>query len=192
MFVNVCGLAQLRDHNLVAAWRQVWSSASAAEMAKQCISSLRRVMSPPSGRGSPNGGTRSMRPAARGRKMRVSEPLRPRPIVPQHQAGRQPALVEPATQLLRRLAASFAARSVYTSKLPTLLQRPSWQGRANHAFAGPADVTSSVITLKPASVHRPNEVTIATSVASRPRAIRMRPMRGLLWRASNVYQPPPR
>ena len=43
-----------------------------------------------------------------------------------------------------------------------------------------------------ASVHGPNDVTIATSVASRPRAIKMRPMRGLLWRASNVYQRPPR
>ena len=41
-------------------------------------------------------------------------------------------------------------------------------------------ITSSVNTLKPASVHGPNEVTIATSVASRPRAIRMRPMRGVL------------
>ena len=60
-----------------------------------------------------------------------------------------------------------------------------------HAIAG-TGVTSSVITLKPASVHGPNEVTIATSVASRPRAIRMRPMRGWLWRASNVYQRPPR
>jgi hypothetical protein len=40
------------------------------------------------------------------------------------------------------------------------------------------DVISSVITLKRASVHGPNDVTITTSVASRPRAIRMRPMRG--------------
>ena len=48
------------------------------------------------------------------------------------------------------------------------------------------------MTLNPASVQGPNEVTIATSVASRPRAIRMRPMRGVLWRASNVYQRPPR
>ena len=40
-----------------------------------------------------------------------------------------------------------------------------------HVLAGVADVTSSVITLKPASVHGPNEVTIATSVASRPRAV---------------------
>ena len=61
-----------------------------------------------------------------------------------------------------------------------------------HVFAGAADLTSSVITLKPASVQGPNEVTIATSVASRPRAIKMRPMRGLLWRASNVYHRLPR
>ena len=49
-----------------------------------------------------------------------------------------------------------------------------------HVFAGAADVTSSVMTLKPASVHGPNEVTIATSVASRPRAIKMRPIRRLV------------
>ena len=63
---------------------------------------------------------------------------------------------------------------------------------ARHLFAGAADVTSSVITLKPASVHGPNEVTIATSVASRPRAISMRPIRGTLFRGSKVYQRPPR
>jgi hypothetical protein len=62
----------------------------------------------------------------------------------------------------------------------------------DYGLAGNADLTSSVITLKPARVHGPNEVTIATSVASRPRAIRMRPMRGWLWRASNVYQRSPR
>ena len=61
-----------------------------------------------------------------------------------------------------------------------------------HFAAAGSSVTSSVTTLKPASVQGPNEVTIATSVASRPRAIRMRPMRGVLWRASNVYQRPPR
>src|SRR6516164_7214336 len=48
------------------------------------------------------------------------------------------------------------------------------------ARRGLVAATSSVITLKPASVHGPNEVTIATSVASRPRAIRIRPMRGSL------------
>ena len=57
---------------------------------------------------------------------------------------------------------------------------------------GASDMASSVITLKLASVQGPNEVTIATSVASRPRAIRMRPMRGMLCRASNVYQRRPR
>ena len=64
---------------------------------------------------------------------------------------------------------------------------------ADHAaLAERAQATSSVITLKPASTLGPNEVEIATSVASRPRAIRMRPMRGMLCRASNVYQRPPR
>ena len=70
--------------------------------------------------------------------------------------------------------------------------RPSAKAMMRHGLAGAADVTSLVITLKLASVHGPNEVSIATSVASRPRAIKMRPMRGLLWRASNVYQRPPR
>ena len=50
--------------------------------------------------------------------------------------------------------------------------------------------TSSVITSNCASQAVPKEVEIATSVASLPRAIRMRPMRGLLWRASKVCQRP--
>jgi hypothetical protein len=49
-----------------------------------------------------------------------------------------------------------------------------------HPLVESVDVTSSVNTLKPASMHGPNEVTIATSVASRPRAIKIRPTRGLL------------
>jgi hypothetical protein len=57
---------------------------------------------------------------------------------------------------------------------------------------GAAHVTSSVNILNFVRAHGPNEVTIATSVASRPRAIRMRPTRGLLWRASRVYQRSPR
>ena len=52
--------------------------------------------------------------------------------------------------------------------------------------------TSSVTTSKFAKVDRPKLVDSATSVASRPRAMRMRPMRGTLWRASNVYQRPSR
>ena len=38
----------------------------------------------------------------------------------------------------------------------------------------------------------PNPVEIATSAASRPRAITMRPMRGWLWRASKANQRPSR
>src|SRR5258707_11018933 len=68
----------------------------------------------------------------------------------------------------------------------------SKRSKTHQVLIGAADVTSSVITLKPASVQGPNEVTIATSVASRPRAIRMRPMRGTLFRGSKVYQRPPR
>ena len=64
--------------------------------------------------------------------------------------------------------------------------------RAPGDLRAPAARTSSVTTLKLAIVQGPNEVTMATSVASRPRAIRMRPMRGVLWRASNVYQRSPR
>ncbi len=71
---------------------------------------------------------------------------------------------------------------------------------ASHAPCAPAGgrtgiqavTTSSVITLNSASRVCPKLVDRATSVASRPRAIRMRPMRGLLWRASNVYQRPSR
>ena len=47
-------------------------------------------------------------------------------------------------------------------------------------YASP--VTSSVQTLKLCSVFGPKVVLIATSAASRPRAIRMRPMRGVLLR----------
>ena len=54
------------------------------------------------------------------------------------------------------------------------------------------DATSSVTTLKPMSFAGPKLVESATSVASRPRAMSTRPMRGLLWRASKVYQRPSR
>ncbi len=52
--------------------------------------------------------------------------------------------------------------------------------------------TSSVTTVKPESTEGPKIVEMATSVASRPLAIKIRPMRGMLWRASKVYQRPPR
>ena len=55
-----------------------------------------------------------------------------------------------------------------------------------------AAATSSVTTLKPASLAGPKLVESATSVASRPRAMSTRPIRGALWRASKVYQRPSR
>ena len=42
------------------------------------------------------------------------------------------------------------------------------------------------------SLAEPKFVVRATSAASRPRAMTMRPMRGTLWRASKVNQRPPR
>jgi hypothetical protein len=51
---------------------------------------------------------------------------------------------------------------------------------------------SSVHTLKLSSVEGPKLVVSATSAASLPRAIRMRPTRGVLLRGSKVYQPSPR
>ena len=52
--------------------------------------------------------------------------------------------------------------------------------------------TSSVHTLKLVKVLGPNVLLIATSEASRPRAISTLPIRGVLLRASNVYQRPSR
>jgi hypothetical protein len=74
---------------------------------------------------------------------------------------------------------------------------PAWCNNARRDSDGPvagtiAYRTSSVTTWKPASVLGPKIVDSATSVASRPRAIRMRPMRGVLCRASKVCQCPPR
>lgn len=49
-------------------------------------------------------------------------------------------------------------------------------------------LNSSVHTLKLFSVLGPKVLLIGTSAASRPRAISTRPMRGVLFRASKVYQ----
>ena len=66
-------------------------------------------------------------------------------------------------------------------------------GSATNAAAHrPAPSTSSVQTLKLFRVLGPNVLLIATSAASRPRAISTRPIRGTLLRASKVYQRPPR
>jgi hypothetical protein len=50
--------------------------------------------------------------------------------------------------------------------------------------------TSSVHTLKLVSVFGPNVLVIATSTASRPRAISTRPVRGILLRGSKTCQEP--
>ena len=50
---------------------------------------------------------------------------------------------------------------------------------------------SCVITSNFVSLWGPKEVIMGTSAASRPRAIRIRPIRRLLWRGSNAYQRPP-
>src|SRR5581483_10094528 len=55
-----------------------------------------------------------------------------------------------------------------------------------------AATTSSLTTTNFVSVMRPKLVVSATSAASRPVPIRMRPMRGTLWRASKVYHWPDR
>ena len=52
--------------------------------------------------------------------------------------------------------------------------------------------TSSANTVKPFSHTGPKVVVSAVSVASRPRAIRILPIRGWLWRASKTCQAPPR
>jgi len=52
--------------------------------------------------------------------------------------------------------------------------------------------TSSVQTRKLSRVFGPNVVAMATSAASRPRAMSTRPIRGTLFRGLNVYQAPPR
>src|SRR5689334_15092818 len=66
--------------------------------------------------------------------------------------------------------------------------------RSNLAMTDQAGVgtTSSVTTTNFVSVIRPKLVVSATSAASRPVAIRMRPMRSVLWRASKVYHWPER
>jgi hypothetical protein len=83
-------------------------------------------------------------------------------------------------QRLRRTVGQTALRTA-----PTL--------GSSAAPASPVQAAiSSVTTVKLASVLGPKVVVIATSAASRPRAISARPMRGVLWRASKVRHWPPR
>ena len=83
-----------------------------------------------------------------------------------------------ATRAIGRICSGATAQN---------LRRP-----AGAVTRGQGERISSVTTEKPTSLLGPKVVLIATSAASRPRAIRMRPMRGLLWRASKLYQASPR
>jgi hypothetical protein len=70
--------------------------------------------------------------------------------------------------------------------------RPTAAG-LQHAYAAKAvrSGISSVITLNLVSWCGPNDAIMGMSAASRPRAIRMRPIRRALWRGSKVYHRPP-
>ena len=118
-----------------------------------------------------------------------------------------------------RCAGSAAGKRIVTSDGPPWVPRPrrtiSWSGHQSRAPVAeeghgrerdaPGGVhslaeatlatpltTCSVMTSKWTSFELPKLVEIATSVASRPVAIRIRPILGVLWRASKVYQCPPR
>ena len=73
---------------------------------------------------------------------------------------------------------------------PAAIAQPRQPG--NGAGYHSTAATSSVSTVKLWSVFGPKLVLMATSAASRPRAISTRPMRGMLLRASKVYHSPPR
>src|SRR6185295_7323649 len=57
---------------------------------------------------------------------------------------------------------------------------------------GTFSLISSVITVKLSRNAGPKVIAMATSDASRPRAIRTRPIRGMLLRGSKMYQRPPK
>ena len=63
--------------------------------------------------------------------------------------------------------------------------------RASGYCTGSSAGTSSVQTLNTSRVLGPNAVLMATSAASRPRAINILPMRRWLLRGSKVCQAPP-
>lgn len=100
------------------------------------------------------------------------------------------ACPDPAAALPRQRANCLATTGAGFPGLRLRLARQARRAALNRLPYPPG--TSSVITSNCASQAVPKEVEIATSVASLPRAIRMRPMRGLLWRASKVCQRPPR
>jgi hypothetical protein len=95
---------------------------------------------------------------------------------------------------LARSAASSLARYSITDSGGMIVSETSAQSLYRRTSPGghSAAATSSVSTVKLWSVFGPKLVLIATSAASRPRAISTRPIRGMLLRASKVYHSPPR
>ena len=90
-------------------------------------------------------------------------------------------------QNVAKLSTPAFVRESDARTIPSLSRMPTQYVMRAHRSA-----ISSVHTLKLSSVDGPKLVVSATSAASRPRAIRMRPMRGVLLRGSKVYQPSPR
>ena len=91
----------------------------------------------------------------------------------------------------RRLARVVAeqADGRYRALVLPLREMP---GRSEPAPGQAAVATSSVTTVNCTRVVGPKVLLIATSAASRPRAISTRPIRGTLLRGSKVCQSPPR
>src|SRR2546430_10020181 len=88
----------------------------------------------------------------------------------------QPGMVE-------RNAEAPQEKQIDTKQFPYGIRRP---------VRVPTLLITSVQTLKLSSVLGPNVLLIATSAASRPRAMSTRPIRGTLFRGSKMYQRPPR
>ncbi len=85
------------------------------------------------------------------------------------------------------LEAPLRSISATNQQLPTR-RAPSLQAALSSDRPAGASAISSVTTWKRISCVGPKDVEIATSAASRPRAMTMRPMRGWLCRASKVNQ----
>src|SRR6185369_4398673 len=81
---------------------------------------------------------------------------------------------------------------VVDARVGTRVRREDKSILEQHADAIGQDAISSVRTMKLSRVVGPKVMMSATSAASLPLAMRIRPMRGMLLRGSNVYQPSPR
>ena len=97
----------------------------------------------------------------------------------------EPGVAAPGIRSINLSSSSRARRGVRW-------RRSAPRRRPEACHQAPDYRTSSVQTLKLTSVLGPKVWVIGTSAASRPCAIRTRPMRGMLLRGSKVYQRPPR